>query len=166
MNLVKSSGLTLALSLMTISFMDILFLQGLNDISDLMEFYKPITIFIMAFVFVAALVVKKCILQILPMMFFGLLSIHYFMGIIKLAIITDNIIKGMIRKTSKSNSSIFSVPVLPNSVGDAREHMLIFFVVMFMIMFSMTASAYNSMVEKKTSPTLDQQQVVWVVLSD
>merc|ERR1712042_218901 len=156
MNNLKSLGIFTAVCLMIISSMDMLYLisnKEFKELNDLVkEIIKPVLVALMAFIFVInALFVKKNLLFIFPTTFFSLISIRYFLGIFYLAITTDRVISTIINTTRlQSINSIFSLPVLPSNVEDAREQILSFCLVMSLTMFSMAVSSYKLMMEEKT----------------
>ena len=97
---------------------------------------------------------------------FSLISIHYFLGIFLLAISTDDMVIQMVEEKPFQSRSIFSPPVVTMgaspSVKASREGILTYFVVMFFIMSTMSASAYCFMIEKKktTKRTMKLKAVV------
>ena len=155
MNIMKTVGISLAVCLMSISFMDMFHLlwysKEFDDIADLLkEFIKPTIVLSMALHFIMnTLVMKKPFHYILSTVVFGLIGIGYFSGIFSLAASSDEIISNIITKTRfQLNNSIFSLPVLPGEVEKAREHILLFCLVMSSTMFSLAISACNLMLEQ------------------
>ena len=153
MTLLKNLGLILAVCLTSSSMMDMIYLNP-TKMSDLNEFTKPLSVFLLAVTFIASFILKHSTIYnyILNLVGFSLISIHYFLGIFLLAISTDNMVLQMVEKNPLQSRSIFSLPVTMGaspSVKVSREVLLTYFVVMFSIMSTMSASAYYFMMEKK-----------------
>ena len=145
----KNMGLILAVSLTFSSMMYMIYLNP-TKISGLIEFSKPLTIFLLALSFLTVFILKHSNIYnyIINLVGFSLISIHYFLGIFLLAISTDNMVIQMVEKKPFQSRSIFSPQVTMGafqSLTASREGILTYFVVMFSIMSTMSASAYFSL---------------------
>ena len=128
---------------------------------------RPLTVFLLALSFLAAYFLKPSTIYnyILNLVGCSLISIHYFLGIFMVAISTDNMVIQMVEKKPFQYRSIFSPPVTmmaSTSVKVSREVLLTYFMVMFSIMSTISASAYCFMMDKKktTKRTMQLLSVV------
>ena len=168
MNIMKTTGISVAMCMISISFVDMFLLlrysKEFYDVADLAkEFMKPTLIFSMALHFIInASVMKKPLHYILSIVVFCVIGIRYFSGIFYLATASDNVVSNIINKTwLQFNNSIFSLPVLQDDVENARKQVLCFCLVMSSTMFSLAiTAACNLMLEQRTSQLNNSKNVL------
>eukprot|EP00092_Neocalanus_flemingeri_P011246 GFUD01012115.1.p1 GENE.GFUD01012115.1~~GFUD01012115.1.p1 ORF type:complete len:178 (-),score=58.41 GFUD01012115.1:2-535(-) len=160
MVVLKYLGFILAMFLMFSSSMDMI-QMNVKKVCHREEFIFPSALFLMAFSFLVAFIIENIMLYVLTMILFTSLSIIYMCWIFLLAISPDDIIVELINQKNSLLSSIFSNPVISDSVSAARMELLVFLVAMFFIASIISASAYTSIKQKETiTITKKNQQLV------